>query len=353
MIKKFLSVVLAASFALSANGTAANAEGNFTTEKFPYEEMQIQVMPEFDYPENWPKEEPSLLVGQYGTITNKTGGDFTGKVEIPVPVNEKGFQIYLVAEFPSPEKPEVQRPFEVDKERGVVVFRPQKPIKKDGTYSFVVEYYSNPLSVKGSEKSFKYEYKAPSAIETLDVIVYAPLKSTDIVMDPKPASTQKSEYGEQIAFYQQKGVKQGDAIKYGIFYKKEGNASTLSMIDTAKAPNDENHSGQTATDQVVGAAANNGGGNGNGDRPIIGAAGGTIIGASIIIAGMFVFFGLKNRAENRNHPAPKKKTKDKKPAETQKKKNDLNVDEIKELRKKLLSGKIDQEAYDEQVKKLI
>jgi hypothetical protein len=354
MFNKILSVVLGAVIALSVNGTVTNAEGSFPTDKFPYQEMQIQVMPEFDYPENWPKEEPSLLVGLYGTITNKSGQDYTGKIEVPVPVKEKDFQIYLVAEFPSPEEPEVQRPYEVDKERGVVTFQPQKPIKKDAAYSFVVEYYSNPIAVKDSQKNFTYEYKAPSAVETIDVIVYAPLKSTDIVMDPKPSSTQKSEYGEQIAFYQQKGVKLGDALKYAVSYKKEGNASTLSMVDTSKAPNDENHSGQTATDQVTGAANNGSGGNGgNGDRPIIGAAGGTIIGVSIIIASMFVFFGFKNKADNRNNPTPQKKTKEKKPAGKQVKKNVSNTDEIKELRKKLLNGKIDQEAYEEQVKKLI
>lgn len=349
MLKKMIALLLIVSSGLSANITSVNAEGNFLPEQFPYKEMQIQVMPEFDYPENWPKEEPSLLVGQYGTITNKTGSDFTGKVEIPVPANEKNFQVYLVAEFPSDDKPEVQRPYEVDKERGVISFTPQNPIKKDADYKFVVEYYSNPIEVK-ELKSFTYEYTAPANIDALDVIVYAPLKSTDITLDPKPASTQKSDYGEQIAFYQVKAAEKGSSYKYNVSYKKEGNASTLSMIDKNKAPNDANHDGTTATDQVAANSGETGGGNGN--RPIIGAAGGVIIGVSIIIAAMFVFFGLRNKKEKKKNTPSYKKEKGMKAHQKQKMKPS-NDEEIKELRKKLLNGKIDQETYDEQVKKLI
>ncbi|RHW41099.1 hypothetical protein D1B31_09150 [Neobacillus notoginsengisoli] len=352
MLKKLLSFLLIASFGFSLNASGASAEEKFMAEQFPYKEMQIQVMPEFDYPENWPKEEPSLLVGLYGTITNKTGEDYSGKVEIPVPTDEKNFQIYLVAEFPAADKPEVQRPFEVNKEQGTVSFTPEKPIKKDATYSFVVEYYSNPIEVsEKTKKEFTYEYIAAAEIDTLDVIIYAPLKSTEIAMDPKPSSTQKSEYGEQIAFYQQKTAKIGDSFKYNVSYKKEGNASTLSMIDTTKKPNDENHNGTTATDQVTG--GDEGNTSGTSDRPIIGAAGGVIIGVSIIIAGMFVFFGLRNKADKRKNPAPGKKAASGKQADKKQKKTGSNAEEIKELRKKLLSGKIDQEAYDEQVKKLI
>ncbi|RDU35148.1 hypothetical protein DRW41_19580 [Neobacillus piezotolerans] len=348
MLKKMIAFLLIASSGIYIADSGVKAEGNFSPEQFPYKEMQIQVMPEFDYPENWPKEEPSLLVGQYGTITNKTGQDFSGKVEVPVPAKEKNFQVYLVAEFPSDDKPEVQRPYEVDKEKGVISFTPQNPIKKDAVYKFVVEYYSNPIEV-GDMKSFTYEYTAPASIEALDVIVYAPLKSTDITLEPKPASTQKSDYGEQIAFYQVKAAEKGSSYKYNVSYKKEGNASTLSMINKNKAPNDENHNGTTATDQVT---ANSGGNGGDNNRPIIGAAGGVIIGASIIIAGMFVFFGLRNKKENKKNTAQNKKEKGGKAPQKQKMKPS-NDEEIKELRKKLLNGKIDQETYNEQVKKLI
>ncbi|WP_053367100.1 hypothetical protein [Bacillus sp. FJAT-27245] len=348
MLKKLIVFLLIVSSGFYVGASGTKAEGKFTPEQFPYKEMQIQVMPEFDYPENWPKEEPSLLVGQYGTIVNKTGQDFSGKIEVPVPANEKNFQVYLVAEFPSDDKPEVQRPFEVDKEKGVISFAPENPIKKDADYKFVVEYYSNPINVM-EKKSFTYEYTAPAAIETLDVIVYAPLKSTDITLEPKPASTQKSDYGEQIAFYQVKAAEKGSKHKYTVSYKKEGDASTLSMIDKNKAPNDENHNGSSATDQL---AANSGGTGGDNRRPIIGAAGGVIIGVSIIIAGMFVFFGLRNKQEKRKNPAVFKKDKGKKTLQKQKMKPS-NDEEIKELRKKLVNGKIDQETYDEQVKKLI
>jgi hypothetical protein len=352
--KKLLALFVITSFLSSFIIPNAYAETTFQPEKFPYTEMQIQVMPEFDYPEGWAKDTPSLLVGQYGTFTNKSGQDFDGKVEIAVPASEKGFQAYLVAEFPEDNKPEVQRPFDVDTEKGIPSWKPSKAIKNNETYRFVVEYYTSSVEVK-DKRSFTYEYSSPTEIGTLDVIYYAPMEAKEITLEPKAPNNTKSEYGEELFYYQYKDVKAGDSYKYTFSYQKDGFKSTLDAINEKQPPNDENHTSVnngTATDQISGGS---GGSDGSGgDRPLIGMGGAIVIAIAIIIAGVFVYLGLKGKAHSApkapnskaaNHH-PKKQT-------VKKESKSISIDDKKELRKKLLNGKIDQETYDEEMKKLI
>ncbi|MDF2856201.1 MAG: hypothetical protein K0Q87_2052 [Neobacillus sp.] len=344
--KKFFALIVITSFFSSFIIPRVEAESSFEAEKFPYSEMQIQVMPEFDYPKDWPKETPSLLLGLYGTFTNKSGQDFDGKVEIPVPAKEKGFQAYLVAEFPDENQPEVQRPFDVDEEAGVISWTPSKAIKNGESYRFVVEYYTGSVDVKDS-RSFTYEYTSIADIATMDVIFYAPMDAKEIVLEPKAQNITKSEYGEELFYYQYKDFKAGEKLNYSFTYNKDGFESTLDAINKQQPPNDENHTtvNGTATDQITKG--------GNENRPLIGVGGASVIGIAIIIAGVFVYLGLKGRSQGpaaKNSktatPQPKKKT-------VKKESKVLNTEDKKELRKKLLSGKIDQETYEEEMKKLI
>ncbi|WP_066060637.1 hypothetical protein [Neobacillus soli] len=347
---KLLAVFVILSFLSNFIIPKTSAETVFQAEKFPFKEMQVQVMPEFDYPEGWEsKDIPSLLVGQYGTITNKSGQDYEGKIEIPVPAMEKGFEASLVAEFPEENKPEVQRPFDVDKEKGIITWKPAKAIKSNETYKFVIEYYTKSITIK-DKKSFTYELTNKADIELLDVIFYAPMNAKTIKLEPKSDNNSKNEYGEELYYYEYKNVKAGDGLKYSFSYQKDGTESTMEAINKKQPPNDENHSGVNATDQVV----KNGGTTETSERPIIGIGGSSIIGIAIIIAGIFVYLGLKGNKQAAARVAKQKKQPSKKQTQTNKLgSNSTNAEEKKELRKKLLTGKIDQEMYDEEMKKLI
>lgn len=358
MLKRLATLFMTTLFLANIAIPNAKAEGEFPTEQFPYKEMQIQVMPEFDYPDNWPKDQPSLLVGNYGTYENKTGSDYNGEIEFPIPVNDKNFQIYLVAEFPAADKPEVQRPFEINKEKGVVTWKPSKAIKKDGTYQFVVEYYTNPFEA-GDTKKFNFEYVNPADVEKLDIIMYAPLNAKNFNTDPKAANTSKSDYGEELYYYQYTNQKKGNSVKIATSYTKKDNESTLSLINKQNPPDDANHSGTTATDQVANGSTDNS--KKAADQPIIGIGGASVIGVSLIIAGLFVFFGLKGNARgmkptmNSNKKAQNKtvvQKSNKKDKSDQKTSKNDTTDQKKKLRSLLLSGKIDDETYENEMKKL-
>lgn len=351
MLKKFAALAIVSIFLMNFALQEAKAEGSFPVDQFPYKEMQIQVMPEFDYPEKWPEDQPSLLVGYYGTFTNKTGKDYNEEIEFPVPVKDKNFEIYLVAEFPSDDEPEVQRPFEINKEKGVVTWKPSKAIEKDKTYRFVVEYYTNPFEV-GDSKKFTFNYVNPTDIEKLDIIMYAPLNSKDFKIDPVAANTSESDYGEKLYFYQYSNVKKDESVNLSVSYTKKDNKSTLSAISAEQPPSDENHSGvsgDTATDQVLNNA--DGKESTKSDRPIIGIGGASVIGGSIVVAAIFIFLGLKGNSRSSKPTALIRKRISKKTDAEKPGKKDL-TDEKKKLRTKLLTGKIDEETYEKELKKL-
>ncbi|WP_040208127.1 hypothetical protein [Neobacillus jeddahensis] len=350
VIKKWIALFVIGLFLTSFITTKASAETAFQAEKFPFKEMQVQVMPEFDYPEDWEsKDVPSLLVGQYGTITNKSGQDYDGKIEIPVPAMENGFEAYLVAEFPEENKPEVQRPYDVDKEKGIVTWKPAKTIKNNETYQFVIEYYTKSIEVKDT-KSFTYQLINNAEIDQLDVVFYAPMDAKEIKLEPKTENNTKNEYGEELYYYEYKNVKAGENPKYSFSYKKDGTESTMEAINKQQPPDDETHSGVSATDQVEKSGTD------NSKRPIIGVGGASIIGIAIIIAGLFIYLGIKGNAYTRRKSSKGTKHKLQSNHGNRKKEKDITADfadEKKELRKKLLTGKIDQEMYEEEMKKLI
>jgi hypothetical protein len=347
--KKMLALLVIASFLSSWMVPKASAESAFQPEKFPYESMQLQVMPEFDYPEGWESRDvPSLLVGMYGTITNNSGQDYDGKIEIPVPSNDKGFEAALVAEFPEQDQPEVQRPFDVDKEKGIITWKPKSPIKNNKTYQFVVEYYTKTIDVK-DQKSFTYEFVNNAEIKQLDVVFYAPMNAKEIQLEPKALENSKNEYGEELYYYQYKNVKAGEALKYSFSYKKDGTESTMEAI--SKQP--QNSGGDSATDQILNDSKGNSSGDKQSGSPIIGIGGASIIGVALIIAGAFVYLGLKANSQSHAKAAQQNKQPQKKQAATQKVNKAVSNEAKKELRKKLLTGKIDQETYDEEMKKLI
>jgi hypothetical protein len=344
MLKKWLPIIMALFVTGSFVLNNAQAQENFTAEEFPYKEMTIQVMPEFDYPEEWKGDKPSLLSAFYGTITNESGRDFKGELEFPLPVQDVEFSVYLVAEFPADNKPEVQRPYKLDKDKGLLKWEPAEGIKKGESYQFVIEYYSSPFTVSGAEKQFDFSYTPPAMIDRLNIIVFNPLNAKGFKLNQQADNVSDSDYGQELHHFQYSDAKKGDSFSYSASYIKEGNNSTLSVISKQNPPNDDNHSGLNESGQTAQ--------NGSGSSPIIGTAGAVIIGISIIIAAAFVSLGLKGNAANRPTQRNQRKAPAKKGSSPASNIRDI-AEEKKQLRNKLLAGKIDEKTYEEKMKKLI
>ncbi|MBM7651589.1 hypothetical protein [Neobacillus cucumis] len=349
--KKWLAMFVICSFLGNFISSKASAETVFQAEKFPFKEMQVQIMPEFDYPEDWgSRDVPSLLVGMYGTITNKSGKDYDGKIEIPIPAKDKGFEANLVAEFPAENQPEVQRPYDIDKEKGIISWKPGKAIKNNQTYQFVIEYYTRTIDVR-DQKNFTYQLNNNAGMDQLDVIFYSPMDAKNIQVEPQTANNTKSEYGEELYYYQYKDVKAKENLKFSFSYKKDGTESTMEAINKQESSSTQSTSGSTATDQVKKGTSTS-----NAKQPLIGVGAASIIGIALIIAGFLVYLGLKGHSpigRRTSVKSTKQKNRSTKQTVGKKVNKTNNEEEKKELRKKLLTGKIDQDMYEEEMKKLI
>ena len=80
-----------------------------------------------------------------------------------------------------------------------------------------------------------------------DVIFYAPMDAKEIKLETKAQNNTKSEYGEELFYYQYKDFKAGEKINYSFTYKKDGYESTLEAINKQQPPNDKDHEGVTGT----------------------------------------------------------------------------------------------------------
>ena len=67
------------------------------------------------------------------------------------------------------------------------------------------------------------------------------MDAKEIKLEPKAPNNTKSEYGEELYYYQYKDVKVGENYKYSFSYQKDGIESTLDAINEKQPPNDENH----------------------------------------------------------------------------------------------------------------
>lgn len=340
----FLTMMLVYMF---AQNLVLAAEPASNPQQLPYKALQVQIMPEFDYPDDWPKDKPSLLIGNYGTLVNKAGKDYSGDIQLTVPAKDANFELYMVAEFPKVDQAEVQRPYKLDKEKGIVSWKPATPIKAGQEYRFVVEYYYNPIKVS-DKKSFSYQFTAPGNADLTDLIVYAPIGSKNFTISPKAMNQSKSDFGEDLYHYQYKQLKAGEQKAFQVSYVKADNKSSLSFIQ-ANMPKDSNHSGVSGNAAANAQAASSAA---TASKPIIDATAASIIGISLIIMGALIYLGLRGRpvaAEvavgGAGNAATGVKTKKghKKDSVEERKKN---------LRKMLINGEIDEKTYQTRISNL-
>lgn len=340
----FLTMMLVYMF---AQNLVLAAEPASNPQQLSYKALQVQIMPEFDYPDDWPKDKPSLLIGNYGTLVNKAGKDYSGDIQLLVPAKEANFELYMVAEFPKADQPEVQRPYKLDKEKGIVSWKPANPIKAGQEYRFVVEYYYNPIKVS-DKKSFTYTFSTQENAEITDLIFYAPIGSKDFSISPKAMNQTKSDFGEALYHYQYKQLKPGEQKTFQVAYTKADNKSSLSVIQT-NMPKDSNHSGVSGnagngqTPSPASAAA---------PKSIIDATAALIIGISLIIMGALIYLGLRGRPGAAEVTANGAGSATAGARAKKGHKKDSIEERKKNLRKMLINGEIDEKTYQTRISNL-
>lgn len=312
----------------------AGGTEQFSTDEFPYRELFVHVMPEFAIPSDTTVDSPFVLIGYHGTLVNKSGEQYSGEIEIPVPVNFSNFKLGFFAEYTDQEEEKIELDYEIDKEKGIVTWQPSKPIEKDGSYQFVIEFYYTPIEV-GENKTFSYSFEPYTDTDKANIVIYKPFGAENFLIVPATEHATTNAFGVEMFGYQYNSLKKGDKKDFQVTYLKEDNETTMDKINNMQAPNDEIHSGFQNDGNVQERVA----------QPLISNNGAIIIGISIVVAGILLMLGLRffqNDSDNNEIQI--------------KKENDRITPEIDEEKKKLrkiyADGAIDKKEYMEKLNRL-
>lgn len=313
MLKKILGFIPVMLFLLCSIAWGAGEPLRMT-------KLEVQVMPEFVRPADWPADQPSLLTGVYGTLVNKGTKSFSGSIVLKVP-KVKGTSVHLVGEFKDGKGPEAQVEYEWQADQGTISWKPIQPIEPNKPYFFVVEYYSNPFTMNEKERKFDFQFGSNYDIDDVQFYFYKPMQSVGFQLSEPHQQELVNEMGQEIYQIQGGAFKSGNERLLSVQYLKDDLETVL-----------EKHSKMAQQNQTAPAPAET-------SQPIDASKDAWIIGGSIVIFGILVFAGLRSyRTPVRREAA----TGD--PVQKQQ--------QVRALRRKLLADELSEDDYLIERKKL-
>ncbi len=300
-------------------------------DQMSFTELNIKVMPEFINPENWDYNIPSLLVGYHGTFRNHSDTPYFGEIKVSVPTHLPNFQAGFVAQFQGPEDSEpIEESYTVNVEEGYISWIPKNEIPPNENYYFVLEYFSAPIEGV-VDRSFSFEYVVDTAMESINVAVYAPYKAQNFQID-KEADLGSMTFGLEFFMYEYSDIVEGDVYDFHVTYTKEDIVTTMEALNDFSAPDDETH----ASFKQPEIAQNTG---------FFNAENMILISLALALVGAFVFMVARKNKQ----PIVTQTNKEK----TEVPKKIINKEEeVKKLRKMLADGQIDETTYKEKRAKL-
>ncbi|WP_078593293.1 hypothetical protein [Evansella clarkii] len=336
-MKKTLFRLLAVSFAVLLilafqNWNVVNAQSE-AKEELPYKELVIQIMPEYVTPAGWESDVPVLLIGQHGTFINYNSDSYEGPFTVSIPADQPDLYVSLAGKFDNNGELE-ELDYSVDEEAGILTWIPEEPVEPGEEYRYVVEYYYS-LFNGGTAKEMEFTITSDRETELMNVLYFEPLGAEDTKLSHEPDRVTDM-FGVPVHAYDFEQVSAGEVFDLSVTYVKDSIVTTLEALEDRSPPDDDIHAGF-----MDGGGTSNGEG---GNNPIISTENSVMISISIIIAGIFVFFGLRG-------------SQNKKSSETENTAEDIKrgpsdyIDK-KTLRKQFLNGEIDEKTYRLKLSKL-
>lgn len=296
------------------------AQAEETTNVLSFEELQIQVMPEFSYhPEDKKQDQPALLVGYHGSLMNKSDQPQKGKIEIPLPMKEKNFRIGFVADYNREGTEMLEIEYELDKKNGVMTWETHEEIQPGEMYKFVIEYYTDQITAKVEAKKLKYSFSSFANIGLVSITFLEPLKTESFTIAPAAEEHQQNPYGMNMFMYQLQGVKPGQKQTYEVNYSRAEKTPTMDIINDM--------AGQSTTKDTTVKE------NKTMSTELVT---GVVVGSSLFLGSLLIILLRKRKPQ-----AAKKSLKD-----------DSRQEKVRRLRAMLVDGSITEEEYEQLMKKM-
>lgn len=209
-----------------------STSGQEQTPPLTMEELSIQVMPEYSYhPHDKSKSKSPLLIGYHGTLMNKSEQPLKGKIEIPLPIKQKGFQIGFVADYNRDQSQMYEIEYELNKETGTISWTTSEEVQPGELYKFVIEFYTNEITENNSVKSLSYSFKSFADIGIVRILFLEPLKAENFRLTPAADSHQENGYGMNMFMYQIQGMKANETKDIQLEYKRSESKTTIDLMN--------------------------------------------------------------------------------------------------------------------------
>jgi len=289
-------------------------------EDYTIESLYLSIRPEYDQPADWvDKDVPAVLVVNQLVITNNTDQPIT-TISYPAPIDEPNFHIFATGKLQS--QGQYWPAPHVLSEGQVHIDLRDFPINPDEDYTLVVQYYYNPFTIDGVKKSFTFEYAPEFTVKEVLMNVVIPQAAKNVRIEPVKYALED---------VKEINVNKDNPISVNVMYDKADNRPTNQPLN------------QGSKDEQ---------GDGNTDMLFI-----LFVALLLIIVIIFIFSQKdKSNSKQSNKQKPKKadsqQLNSKKAKPSNQKLKEQQSEEQKDLRKKLLTGEIDEKTYHEQMKKL-
>lgn len=250
------------------------------------EELTIQVMPEFAYhPDDKKQDTPPLLVGYHGALINNSDQPQKGQIEIPLPVEEEGFNLGFVADYSSDLSEMNEIEYELDKKTGTISWTTSEEIQPQELYRFVIEYYTDSIKEGKESNTLEYHFESFADIGLMSLIFVEPLKTERFKLEPEAESHQKNSYNMNMFIYMSQGMKPGEEKTITLDYDRVEEKTTGEIMD-----------------EMAGGTAKQGTSTNNEEKIPVWMIASVVGGVSVLAAGILIFFLRKkktNRVENK------------------------------------------------------
>jgi hypothetical protein len=189
-------------------------------------------MPELAYhPNDVKKEHPPLLIGYQGTMRNLSEQPQKGQIELPLPMDEKNFRIGYVADYSSDLSKVYELEYIIDQEKGTISWTTSEEIQPKDVYKFVVEFYTDNITVDNEKKSVAYQFKSNTDIGLVNISFIQPLEAKNVVLNPAPEekTTHGDEEGAYSYFFQ--GIKAGEEKSFTLTYERKETKPAIELME--------------------------------------------------------------------------------------------------------------------------
>lgn len=223
----FLTIVFVLFFSLLTEGNAVLA----AEKSLKLDQLVIQILPEYtNYLNDKEQDGPPLMVVYFGTIKNTSDEPQKGQFKIPLPVEQKNFRLGFVGAVDKKQEDVTEVKYNFDKKTGIVSWKTNDEIDPNGSYKFMIEFYTTDIKESGEKKQLDYQFKSFTNIGMVHLIFVEPLETDSFKLSPEPTMKQTNSSNLNMYSYIFKNVETDKKITVHLKYERKEEQTTKEIM---------------------------------------------------------------------------------------------------------------------------